>query len=404
MKEPITVLFIPRWYPNRTDPMAGLYIQQLAESLIPDCEVAVLSVHPDNNCSSHREIEISGENGVHVVRIYYRVPRLKILLPAGLMKMISFLSAYREGLRVTRNFVPDLLHVHVLTRHGMIAWINKLYHKVPYVVSEHWSRYFPENGTFKGSGRKMLTKLVAKDAAGLIAVSEKLKEAMTVHGLNNSNFQVIPNSVDFERFVPAEGAEKQTRKKIVHVSCFEDKSKNISALLRVMARLAEVRNDFTCSLIGEGPDLEKMKIYARELNLDEKIVRFEGLQTGDMLVSSLNTADFMVLSSRYETFATVVVESLACGVPVVATAVGIAPEIINRSNGILVPPSDEEALFQAIQEMLDKCRDYDKTSIRSGVITTFDRKIIARQVKDFYTGVIKSSRIPHPASRNQQHV
>ena len=77
----------------------------------------------------------------------------------------------------------------------------------------------------------------------------------------------------------------------------------------------------------------------------------------------LESPRFAVVPSRYETFSVAVSEALACGLPVVATAVGALPERIGDANGLLCPPGDPAALADAIGRMLARHRDYDRAAI-----------------------------------------
>lgn len=383
----LKILFLPRWYPNRFDPMPGLFFRHQAESLVDSCEVAVLSVHPGVDVPNKYEIDIAWESGVFVIRVYYRIPEKNTPVIGNLVKTYRYYKANKLGLRMLRTFKADVVHVHVLTRAGVIALLNKIRTGTPYVVTEHWSRYFPENDSYKGWLRKLLTKLVVRKASAVIAVSEKLKKAMQAHKLDNPLFNVIPNMVDVENFIPSHNPALPVTRRIVHISCFEDRSKNITGFLRAIKNVSLKRSDFVCDMIGDGPDFQMCKSYALSLGLGD-LVEFKGMQTDGALVSLLNTADFLVLSSNYETFGTVVIESLSCGVPVVSTRVGVVQELINQDNGITVPPGDEDALATAILHMLDICRQFDHSSIREGVISVYDSRSIAKRIRTTYQAAL----------------
>jgi glycosyltransferase involved in cell wall biosynthesis len=193
----------------------------------------------------------------------------------------------------------------------------------------------------------------------------------------------VPNAVDTQLFVIRD-QKQYPKKKIIHVSCFEDKSKNITGFLRAIRGLATRRDDFTVQLIGEGPDLEICKTEAGRLGLDKSLVNFPGLIENAELARIMAEADMLVLSSNYETFGTVVVESLACGIPVVATRVGIVPEVIDEINGIMVEPEDMKALEEAMFEMLNRGQIPDRKRIRESVAGKFDSVAIGKQLSDIY--------------------
>lgn len=143
-----------------------------------------------------------------------------------------------------------------------------------------------------------------------------------------------------------------------------------------------------CRFAGDGPDLEAMKTIAANLDFPEGMILFEGRLEGDALADLIREADFTVLSSRYETFGTVIIESLSCGVPVVSTAVGIAPSVITPVNGLLVSPGNHNDLYQAILLMIDHCREYDKGSIRNSVSEIYSIDSVASRMKGIYNKAI----------------
>ena len=377
------ILILPRWYPHRYDPMPGLFVRYQAEAIAQHCEVSVLYVHPDPQCPNATETEFSIENGVNVVRVYYLPSRWL------LANWRRFYRAHGAGLALLGETAPDLVHVHVLTREGVMGYLIAKKIRIPFVISEHWSRYFPENDFFRSWWKKILTAFIVRKASALIAVSDKLRQAMIAKGLNHPAFHVVPNVLDMERFRISPATSPAEIKTMVHVSCFEDRSKNISGLLEAVKKVTEQRTDFILRLVGDGPDLEIMKQKAAVLGLTDRFVVFTGLKEGEELVHEYRNADFSILSSRFETFGTVVPESLACGTPVLATSVGIAPELVNTSNGWVVPPGNTDALAEGILGMLERCRNFDRQDVRKTVGERFSTQSIAAQLINIYHTVLK---------------
>lgn len=114
--------------------------------------------------------------------------------------------------------------------------MKKLHH-IPYLITEHWSRYLPGND-FNGVIRKFVTRKVVKEAAMITTVTKNLGNAMKNHKLLNDNYKILPNVVDTNMFVPSKHDNKTV--KIIHISCFENKSKNISGLLDALKSLKTV--------------------------------------------------------------------------------------------------------------------------------------------------------------------
>lgn len=375
------ILFLSAWYPNRYDPMPGLFVKQHAEAVAVDNEIIVLYVHP---CDIEEvDVEKSIINGVFTTIVYY--PAISIRFPgAELLKAYRFLNAHWLGYKSLRSDFgkPHLIQVNILTRCGVVALIAKLLYSIPYVITEHWSRYLPSRNQYNGV-RKILTRLVVNRSEGIVTVSEALKTAMVNCGLDHKNFRVIHNSVDTSMFKPAE--RKQHPKKIFsHISCFDDAAKNLSGIIKAVKVLSESRNDFELHLIGEGPDFERIVALSNSLGLTDKLVFFKGLQEGKGLVEAYQNSLFTVLFSNYENMPVVIAESFACGVPVIATQVGGIPEIVNSSNGILVEPRDEWSLTQAINYMLNNYNQYNTAAIRHFAEQKFSTGVLREAYYKFY--------------------
>lgn len=383
------IVFLARWYPHRYDPMFGLFVQRHAEAAALFNDITVVycqqtsrdvsttpiinkQVVDESNNNSKFEIVRTNENNVDTIRVYYKKPKNKIL------SLIRFYRANMKALKLCKS--ADMIHVHILTRLGIIAWIQKILHKTPYIITEHWSRYLPGND-FGGFLRKMFTKIVVRNAETVTTVTENLAIAMKNHGLKNDNYVVLPNVVNLDMFHISERNNDPC--KIIHISCFEDKSKNISGLLESLKMIEEKGIDFQCTLIGEGMDLDLMKEKAKELQLINK-VSFTGLLQGQELADELSSGDFLVLSSNYENMPVVILEALASGLPVVSTNVGGIKEMIDDSKGILVEPRNKEALAEAMIKMIETHKNYDANYLRNSVIEKYGYESVGRFLSRLY--------------------
>lgn len=379
------VLFLARWYPDRYDPMPGIFIKRHAQVAAGIAETAVLYLRAVPDKGPVFEFDHVVEEGVFTLRVYYGVKfNLPILLSKPL-SIIQFIRAFVKGYGLLNKLwgKPNLVHVNVLTRLGILAWSLKFFQGIDYVITEHWSRYLPATGSYKGFFRKLITKFIVSQAKAVSTVSENLAHAMQNHGLKNKHYLILPNVVDTEIFKPADGYQRKI-KRFVHISCFEEKSKNISGLLRIIKRLSDKREDFECLLVGDGVDHEKMQKLAIELNLSSERVIFAGLLEGQALTESYQSSLFNVMFSNYENMPVVISESFACGLPVIATAVGGIPEIISSSNGILVQPCDEDGLYTAIDNMLDNYEQYDRLGIQARAIEKFGKAAVKEKLKELY--------------------
>lgn len=391
MSRSLTVLYLPAWYPNKQDPMFGLFIQRHIEAVLPYLNNAVvLYAHGcEEKLSNRYVLEISKENGIHTYRVYFQKLRARIPFVTSLVNGYRYYTANSKGLQfILDKYSIDIAHVNVLTRAGLIALYLQRKFNIPFVVTEHWSRYLPVNNAFRGVLRKYFTKKIVRKATCVTTVTSNLRDAMIGCKLKG-NYKIIPNVVDVNRFKPLDNKKENPIKEIVHVSCFEDKSKNISGLLRVVKKLSIIRSDFKLILVGDGIDFEKMQEYAMELGIYNEFAYFTGLLEGDELIREVQQADLSVLFSNYENLPVVLLESYACGIPILSTNVGGIEEFFNDSLGKLSEVGNEEAFVENLDDLLNNLDKYNQNKIRKYAVENFSNESIGRQFMEIYNESLK---------------
>ena len=381
------ILFLARWYPHQYDPMFGLFVQRHALAVKPFRDVSVIYIHSDQNIA-HKQENLSETGGVLEVKEYYPKSRFQTRFLNPLRYLQSFIKAYRTLRKIKP--APALIHVNVLTRAGVIALMMKYLFGIPYIITEHWSRYLPSNDSYTGRVRKLATRLVVHNAKAVTTVTRNLKEAMENRGLKNRNYFIVPNVVDTHFFKPSPSAgETITKTKtLIHVSCFEERSKNMSGILRVIRKLSEKRNDFQIYMVGEGEDLDRTIKMAGEMGLKDRYVHFTGLKQGEELLELMQLSDLMVMFSHYENLPVVILEAFACGIPVISSDVGGIREHLTKERGGLVPPEDEETFLVEINSLLDRLDSFDKHAIRDYAVKHFSKEAIGQQFNEIYTKVL----------------
>jgi glycosyltransferase involved in cell wall biosynthesis len=277
----------------------------------------------------------------------------------------------------------------VLTRSALLAWWFSYKWNIPFIVTEHWSRYYTENLQYKGWLRKVITRFVVKRATATTVVSHRLAEAMQNQGIK-TNYLILPNVVDTSLFTIAENSGPKS--KIVSVTCFEEKSKNLKLLIDAFELLTSLHKEKELVLIGEGADLEMIKEYAANRNLKGGKIRFAGLLEGPQLASEMQQASCLALSSNYETFGIVAYESMACGVPVVATDVADLAGFITENSGIIVPVGDVKAFTMALTNILKNAQQFNKAEMRSKVEQHYGFVAVSKKLADLYNGIINKEK------------
>ncbi len=372
------VLFLSPWYPHNDDPMFGLFVRKQALSLSEKIKCGVVAVFPTGSEDGYVIQEDMFDGKLPEIRVFFKASKNPII------NILNFRKAFVLGVqKYTENYgSPHLIHANIFTRTAVIACGLAKKLNIPFVVSEHWSRYIPENYKYTGFLRKCYTKRVAKKAKAVIVPSEFLMNSMKKVGIK-ANYKIVPNVIDEKLFDIAASKPDFSAKKIVHISCFEDKSKNISGLLQAALLLKEKRSDFKLHLVGTGMDIEFIRKKAMNLGIDSFVV-FHGMLENENLAEVLKSATFSVLSSNYETFAIVVFESLACGVPVVSTDVAGLGKIITPEMGITVPAGNIEALARALETMLENHSVYVPQKLREFILGSYTADKVAGQLIDVY--------------------
>lgn len=209
-------------------------------------------------------------------------------------------------------------------------------------------------------------------AVRVLCVSEALRTQALAQGASPERCRVVPNGVDPSLFAREERDECRVRlgigrdeRIIVFIGNMEP-IKGVDVLLDALARMGENRPG--AILIGGGGSRRAFERRAAELGLRDCVTFTDPVPHRDTALF-LNAADFLVLPSRFEGCPNVILEALACGTPVIASAAGGIPELITRpEQGILVPPEAPVKLARAIEEAFGRSwprEEIARTSVRT---------------------------------------
>ena len=337
------ILYLTPWYPSARDAMLGLFVQKHVEC-----------------------VRAQGED-------------VRVISSQGL------LASWRQWRQLRREgWQPDVVQLNVIQKQGLLAMWLRWRYKTPYIIVEHWSGYLPENGQYMHSSafHRRMAECIVRHAQQVLTVSQKLADSMQACGLKHPQYELIHNVVDDffysrkpEGCTKGQGTKYKSRKtrdesresrvkRLLHISCFDEHAKNVKGLLSAAKALSKKRQDWRLVLVGTGVDYTSVRAFARDLDIPNDLLVWRGELPPRDVAKEFEQADAFVLFSNYENAPVVISESLACGVPVVASAVGGIPEMVPSTCGELVPAGDETALEEALMRMLDHYQDYDPDAIR----------------------------------------
>ncbi len=380
----MNVLIISAWYPTRYDAMSGLFVKKHAAAVSKFCNVKVLHIHQTNDISKTEIINLKTDSLSEVI-IYLPLSKFRII------KFAKYFWGYYKGHKILagEGFKPDLIHANILTRVPLFALFLKIFHATPYVITEHWSRFLPQKKSFKNYLHKLLSKIVVNQSSSIMVVSKILKKGMFEAGLIHKNYFRINNVVDdffFQKYKTTFSAEK----KMLHISCFDEQAKNTIGILNAIHKLSSKRADFQLVIAGNGKDFQEVTAFAQSLNINKNLILFTGEKTPEEIAELLRESCCLVQFSNYETAGVTIAEALASGKPVISSKVGIAPEYINETNGILVEPNDETELVTALNSMLDKYQSYNNAEIQKNALNLFSFNNVGKEIFEIYRQAIKN--------------
>jgi glycosyltransferase involved in cell wall biosynthesis len=207
----------------------------------------------------------------------------------------------------------------------------------------------------------------------VITVSGALRDVAISLGADPGRVQVIGNGIDLSKFVPLPRAEARARLKLpldakilVTVGTLVER-KGFHRVIEVMPALIGRFPNLHYLIVGgsgpEGNDSVKLQSQVSALGLEQH-VHFLGPVDPERLHEPLSAADLFVLASSYEGWANVLLEAMACGIPVIATDVGGNGQVVNSKElGQIVPFGDSAALEAALRQALEQ--NWDHSAIRA---------------------------------------
>lgn len=210
---------------------------------------------------------------------------------------------------------------------------------------EYWFSYL----RWLGLIGDFIERMAARIPGLIIAVSDSTASRLTA--MRRGHVIVVPNGVDSDAIAAI--APNEFSCDIIYAGRLCD-FKDIELLLSAVALLARTRPSLTCQIVGQGPHLAALEIFARNAGVADR-VRFEGPLPGNAFYAAIASARALVLPSQREGFGIVVLEANAAGVPVVVAAHpgNWAVELVENGNGIIVEPT-AVSVAAALDQLLDE--------------------------------------------------
>jgi len=232
---------------------------------------------------------------------------------------------------------------------------------------------------------KYFINQIGQSASAFCPVSEDLKNAFKDFGFDGP-FYVIPNVANTELFSHTKRPKSEILR-ILHVSTFKDDHKNISGILRVIARLCKERDDFQVTMAGNRFG-DKYNSQIKSLEIPDEKLTIHPIVPLDKVARMMQEHHIFLLFSNYENLPCVVVEALSTGMVVIGSDVGGTAEMINDRNGHIIQAQDEDALYEKLKVVLDSYNSYDTKVISQQAANRYSYDNVGKAFLNVYAKVL----------------
>lgn len=311
---------------------------------------------------------------------------------AGNPVVDKYIQTYKDyiwwtRMRVRRSY--DLIHAH----HPIAGLAMKqLFPDTPVLVTIHssYERELTLNGKIVPGGpeEKFLTSLYGElehRLDGIVTVSHSFKAYLSGFVRNADAIGVIPNGFDERRFRPV--SHESAMPQLITV-CRLVPAKGLDILLQACSELKRRGHSFVLHLIGDGPIRVELERMAVDLNIYEETIFYGYMLHPEEFMPFF---DIFVLPSRAEAFGSVFAEAALCCLALVGTDVGgIAEQIDDGVNGLLVPVDDVQALADALEKVMSD-PDYRYQLARSAWLkakSAYSLQRVIGQLEQLYVSTV----------------
>lgn len=374
----MTILILTHSYPDEEQRFRGIFVKEQASSLSEANRIIVVYFKTDYSGFapfSRYSFKVNEENPNLTE---YTVVTRRSFPVINQVKYLKDTFSFLERKIFSQNEI-DIIHSHLAYPAGFLGTLIYKFKGIPSVFTEHTSirKYF------RSLIHKYCVKYTLRNSPAIICVSNSLKDE--VLEICSREVEVIHNLVDTNKFSLAGSADPDVVN-IGFLGSLNSYNKGLDLLLKAV-KLND-HNNVLVHIGGTGSKLKEFQKLSEDLGIS-KICRFYGEIKSEEKNEFYSRLSFFVLPSRYETFGIVLIEAMACGLPVISTRCGGPQDIVDSSSGILVNKDDVAELAAALSQMNKDYLLYDKIVIRNNTEQRFGKETFNRQLTNLYKKMLK---------------
>ncbi len=374
------VLLIPISYKSKFNHLSSPFFRDQAVALVKQgCEVGIIcplaisfkqiwkskSLNFKNECYSDDGVKTLIYPFVSIPKSPERTRRIRLSEGKEMFKQY-----------IQKNGLPDIVHSHVFLAAELALWVKENY-GIPYVLTEHSTGFARQK--YSRNFMSIASKVFENSSLN-IAVSNEF--AVLLKSIFNIEFKYVPNMIDTDFFKPDSKKVLNNGFTFLNVG-FLDKKKNQISLIIAFSNLFKNNSKFKLDIVGDGPEMNNLKSYIDLNGLQSQVTLYGNMCRSEVKTKMLNS-DCFVLSSDQETFGVVLIEAMACGVPVLSTKSGGPESIItNEKLGILTDLNHLEINMLKISKL-----NFDSEVLRNHIIDNFSSKVVSSLLMKMYKKIL----------------
>lgn len=361
------ILVITDLFPTTSDPTKGIFIFQWVKHLAEHVDISVFQIvwgsknaviNETETKKLHKTITEHEQKftWMQEERKYFLIDRLWI-------RTLQFYHSIKKNKLLSINRF-DMIIGQMGCPGGYVASrLGKKYH-IPSIVGVRGS---DATSYLNTSILKYFSKWTYENCDHIVTVSNSLKEKLKSHGINEKKVTTIHNGINpifkiIDRKSARQNLGLSISKKIILFVGHLIKIKGVDYLIKAITKINAP--NIYLYIIGEGEKKEELLKQVKILNIEKRVFFIESAMPEELLFC-YNAADVFCLPSLREGIPNVVLESLACGTPVITTDISDNATIIHSNNGFLVNPKNSEELSEAIKKSLNK--KWNRNIIRTSI-------------------------------------
>jgi glycosyltransferase involved in cell wall biosynthesis len=312
----------------------------------------------------------------------------------GIFVKIQFLSFILFNVINTNKKLRDMdvIHVQWPIPNGLGGLFSKYFHGIPYINTIHGEEVYLS----KKYHTTFILKILVKNSFKTITNSSETLKVSLENGLKKTKLEIIPFGVDTNIFKPNNVSKEKKIIQILSIGYLIER-KGFEYLIKSVREVLKIYDNVKLKIVGTGPLENQIKNQIKELKLAGNI-ELVGNVSDEELLDLYNSSDIFVLPSivdsqgNTEGLGVVLLEAMACKLPVIASNIGGIPDIVHDNvNGILVPQKDVFELSKAINKMINS-EEFRKSMAINGydmVKVHFSWEQIAKDYIEIYKEAYK---------------